>query len=72
VGAMAEDGRFKVENFNGQNYQLGKMQMEDYMYMKDLYLPLCRKAKKPMSMTDTKWDILERKALGKIRLCQKH
>ena len=25
--------------------------------------------KKLMSMTDTEWDILDRKALGKIRLC---
>ena len=27
------------------------------------------KAKKSMSMTDTEWDILDRKALGTIRLC---
>jgi hypothetical protein len=25
VGAMAEDGKFKVEKFNNQNYQLWKM-----------------------------------------------
>jgi hypothetical protein len=25
VGAMAEDGNFWVEKFNGQNYQLRKM-----------------------------------------------
>jgi hypothetical protein len=32
VGAMVEDGKFRVEKFNGQNYQLWKMQMEDYLY----------------------------------------
>jgi len=32
VGAMAKDGRFRVEKFNGQNYKLWKMQMEDYLY----------------------------------------
>ena len=61
---MAKDGRFRVKKFNGQNYQLCKMQMEDY-----LYLPLSGKTKKLMSMTDTEWDILDRKALGTIRLC---
>ena len=43
--------------------------MEDYLYQKDLYLPLSRKINKPMSMTDTEWDILDRKALGTIQLC---
>ena len=66
---MAEDGRFRVEKFNGQNYQLWKMQMEDYLYQRDLYLTLSRKSKKPTSMTNTEWDILDRKALGTIWLC---
>ena len=66
---MAEDGRFRVENFNDQSYQLWKMQMEDYMYQKYLYLPLSRKTKKSTSIIDTKWDIFERKSLGTIRLC---
>ena len=66
---MAEDGRFRVEKFNGQNHQLWKMQMEDYLYQRDLYQPLSVKTKKPTSMTDTEWDILNRKELGTIRLC---
>jgi hypothetical protein len=37
VGAMAEDGKFRVKKFNSQNYQLWKMQMEDYLYQKDLF-----------------------------------
>eukprot|EP00253_Pinus_taeda_P020567 PITA_20567 len=45
------------------------MQMEDYLYQKDLYLTLSGKTKKPTGMTDTKWDILDRKALGTIWLC---
>jgi hypothetical protein len=40
VGEMAEDGKFRVEKFNIQNYQLWKMHMEDYLYQKDLFLPL--------------------------------
>ena len=66
---MAEDGRFRIKKFNGQNYQLWKMQMEDYLYHKDMYQPLSEKTKKLTSMIDTKWDILDRKALGTIRLC---
>ena len=46
VGEMVEDGKFRVEKFNGQNFPLCKMQMEDYLYQKDLYLPLSREKKK--------------------------
>ena len=66
---MANDGKFRVEKINGQNYQLWKMQTEDYLYQEDLYLPLSGKTKKPTSMTDIEWDIFERKALGTIQLC---
>jgi hypothetical protein len=40
VGAMTKDGNFRVEKFNDQNYWLWKMQMEDYLYQNDLFLPL--------------------------------
>ena len=66
---MAEDGKFRVEKFNGQNFPLWKMQMEDYLYQKDLYLPLSGKTKKSAAMTDAEWNILDRKALGTVRLC---
>jgi hypothetical protein len=49
---MSEDGKFRVEKFNGQNYQLWKMQMEDYLYQKDLFLPLSGVAKKPTTIKD--------------------
>jgi hypothetical protein len=65
---MSEDGKFRVKKFNGQNYQLWKMQMEDYLYQKDLFLPLSGVAKKPAAMKDEEWEILDRKALGTIRL----
>jgi AAA+ ATPase superfamily predicted ATPase len=45
------------------------MQMEDYLYQKDVYLPLGVKANKPTSMTYEEWEILDRKALGTIWLC---
>ena len=42
--------------------------MEDYLYQKDLFLPLSGVEKKPVAMKDEEWDILDRKALGTIRL----
>jgi hypothetical protein len=60
---MVEDGKFKVENFNSQKYQLWKMQIEDYLYQKDLFLPLGGKAKQSMSMKDEEWEIIDRKEL---------
>jgi hypothetical protein len=68
VGAMSEDGKFRVKKFNGQNYQLWKMHMEDYLYQKDLFLPLGGVAKKLTAMKDEEWEIFYRKALGTIRL----
>eukprot|EP00253_Pinus_taeda_P011282 PITA_11282 len=44
---MVEDGKFRVEKFNGQNFSFWKMQIEDYLYQKDLYLPLSGKTKMP-------------------------
>ena len=64
-----EEGKFKVEKFNGQNYQLWKMQMEDYLYQKDLWWPLKGKAKKEATMSDEEWEIRDRKELGIIQLC---
>ena len=63
-----EDGKFRVEKFNGQNYQLWKMQMEDYLYQKDLFLPLGGIEKKSTTMKDEEWEVLDRKALGMIQL----
>ena len=66
---MVEDGKFRVEKFNGKSFLLWKMQMEDYLYQKDLYLPLSRKTKKLMVMIDAEWEIIDRKVLGTVRLC---
>lgn len=45
------------------------MQMEDYLYQKDIYIPLNGKENNLVSMKDEELDILDRKALGTIRLC---
>ena len=61
--------KLRVEKFNGQNFQLWKMQMEDYLYQKDLYLPLGGKTKQPTTMKDEEWESLDRNSLETIRLC---
>ena len=42
---MVDKGKLKVEKFNGKNFQLWKMQMEDYLYQKDLWKLLEGKTK---------------------------
>ena len=69
VGEMEEEGKFRVNKFNGQNYQLWKMKMEVYLYQKDIYLPLGKKSKQPVTMKDGEWEVLDIKELGTIQLC---
>ena len=66
MGAMADKGKLRVDKFNVQNFQLQKMQMEDYPNQKDLWKPLEGKTKNQGSITYCNWDILDRKALGSI------
>jgi hypothetical protein len=42
--------------------------MEDYLYQKDLFLPLGGIEKKLMTMKEEEWEVLDRKELGTIRL----
>ena len=44
---MVNEGKTKIERFNGVNFRLWKTQIEDYMYKEDLYIPLGGKAQKP-------------------------
>jgi hypothetical protein len=69
VEVVEEDGKFRVERFNDQNYQLWKMQMEDYLYQNDLFLPLRGKTKHLMSMKDKEWEVLDTNTVETIRLC---
>ncbi|KAK2979892.1 hypothetical protein RJ640_023963 [Escallonia rubra] len=55
----------KIEKFIGMNFQWWKMQVEDYLYQKDLYLPLV--GEKPEAMNANEWAILDRKVLATVR-----
>ena len=63
---MVDEGKIKVKRFDGVNFGFWKMQTEDYLYQKDLYLPLGGKTHKPKEMSDSEREILNRKALGAI------
>ena len=69
MGALADDGKLRVDRVNRQNFQLWKMQMEDYLYQNYLWKLLEGKFKNQGSMSNDEWDLLDRKALGSIRLC---
>ena len=65
--AMAlEDGKVRIEKFDGSDFEFWKMQIEDYLYQKKLYLPLT--GQKPTDMEQAEWDLLDRQTLGVIRL----
>ena len=42
--------------------------MEDYLYQKDVYLSLGKKEKKPTTMKDEEWEVLDKNELGTIWL----
>ena len=65
---MVEEGKFRIKKFNDQKYQLWKMQMEDYLYRKDMFLPLGRKTKQQMTMKDEEWEVLDIKEPAIIQL----
>jgi len=43
-----EEGKVRIEKFDGSDFGFWKMQIEDYLYQKKLYLPLT--GQKPTDM----------------------
>ncbi|VFQ64711.1 unnamed protein product [Cuscuta campestris] len=62
---MAEDGKFRIEKFDGTDFSWWKMQIEDLLVQKDLDVVL---GDKPEKMSDADWAGLDRKAMSMIRL----
>ncbi|GJR15594.1 hypothetical protein Tco_0798246 [Tanacetum coccineum] len=63
---MAEDGKIKIDKFDGHDFGFWKMQIEDYLYQKKLHEPLAEA--KPTGMKAEDWTLLDRQALGAVRL----
>ena len=55
-----------IEKFHGSDFSFWNMQIEDYLYQKDLHKPLI--GVKLEFMTEEKWKLKDRQALGLIRL----
>ena len=68
MGAMAEEaGKASgIEKFDGTDFGLWRMQIEDYLYGKKLHLPLL--GEKPATMKDEEWILFDRQVLVVIRL----
>ncbi|VFQ67221.1 unnamed protein product [Cuscuta campestris] len=62
---MTEDGKFRIEKFDGTDFSWWKMQIEDLLVQKDLDVVLGDKLEK---MSDADWAGLDRKAMSVIRL----
>ena len=65
---MAEEAgkAYGIEKFDGTNFAYWRMQIEDYLYGKQLHLPLL--GTKPEAMKAEEWALLDRQVLGVIRL----
>ena len=63
---MVDEGKTRVERFNGVNFGFWKIQIKEYMYQKDPYLPLGRKTHNQKEMSDGEWEILDQKTLRAI------
>ena len=63
---MSEEDKVRIEKFDGKDFGFWKMQVEDYLYQKKLHEPLS--GKKPEKMEQADWDLLDRQALGVVRL----
>ncbi|KAF5760066.1 putative RNA-directed DNA polymerase [Helianthus annuus] len=63
---MAEDSKIKIDKFDGSDYGFWKMQIEDLLYQKSLHLPMS--GEQPDDMYDEEWKLLDRQALGVVRL----
>ncbi|GKC76207.1 hypothetical protein Tco_1126981, partial [Tanacetum coccineum] len=58
---MAEDGKIKIDKFDGHDFGFWKMQIEDYLYQKKLHEPLAEA--KPTGMKAEYWTLLDRQTL---------
>ena len=61
-----DSSKLGIEKFDGSDFSFWKIQIEDYLYQKELLEPLT--GVKPESMTEEKWKLKDRQALGLFRL----
>ena len=57
----ADEGKVRINKFDGKNFGFWKMNIEDYLYQKKLHEPLL--GTMPARMKQEYWDLLDRQAL---------
>jgi len=65
---MASNGKIEIKKFNGQSFQLWKLNMEDLLVDKDQWITVDL-GNKQMGVSDEEWKKLDQKAKSTIRLC---
>lgn len=58
--------RINIENFNGTNFEVWKLKVEDMLV--DRYLWIIVSSNKPLGMKQEDWDLADQNARGLIRL----
>ena len=66
--ASSSYGRMEAEKFNGTNFELWKLKMEDMLEDHDLW-EVTSSATRLETIAQADWDIKDHKAKGLIRLC---
>eukprot|EP00253_Pinus_taeda_P009750 PITA_09750 len=64
---MESSGKIEIEKFNGQSFELWKLNMEDLLVDKDQWI-MVDTGTKPMRVFDEEWKKLDRKEKSTIRL----
>ena len=66
----SSSGRIEVEKFNGSNFEMWKLKMEDLLIDRDLWDAVDANVQRPSDPTAAaQYDVMDRKAKGLIRLC---
>ena len=65
---MASSSKIEIGKFNGQNFELWKLKMEDLLVDKEQWAAV-DPGTKPTSVSTEDWEKLDRKARSTIRLC---
>ena len=63
---IAKDGRVMIDKFDGSDFEFWRMQVEDLLYQNKLHERLSKT--KPEDMKEDVWLLLDRWALGVVRL----
>lgn len=65
---MASSGKIDIEKFNGQSFELWKLNTEDLLVDKDQWI-MVDPSTKPTRVSDEEWKKLDQKAKSTIQLC---